>query len=79
MAMRDIRNFFVDYYRLMAGRPLLGMPAFERTGAEIDARSVGASMSRGNVALGAGRFVSEQDMEREFAELKIQRPGGERP
>jgi hypothetical protein len=67
--MGTIRAFFIDSFRLMAGRPLLGESVTGRSTAEIDARATVERYSRGNVAMQAGLFVSEVDSARERDEV----------
>jgi len=62
--METLSRFVRDYFRLMAGRPLLGARP-ERSAEEKDARTAVERFSRGNVAVQDDRFVTENDLERE--------------
>jgi hypothetical protein len=66
--METIRIWVTDYYRLMMGRRLLGVGP-ERSSEEVDARATAKRFSRGNVAMQADLFVSEQDLEYERREV----------
>jgi hypothetical protein len=66
--MNAIRVFFIDYFRLMTGRRLLGFGAV-RSSVEKDARTAGKRFSRGNVSLQVDRAISESDLDREYEEV----------
>jgi hypothetical protein len=66
--METIRILVTDYYRLVMGRTLLGFGP-ERSSEEVDARATVKRFARGNVAMQADLFVSEQDLEYERDEV----------
>jgi hypothetical protein len=60
--------FVRDFYALLRGRPL-ECERYEYTRSEQNMRDIVASMSRGNIALSQSRFVSQDDLERERAQV----------
>lgn len=66
--METIRLFVQDYFRLMAGRTLLGAKA-ERGSAETDARYTASRYGRGSVGLQIDQFASEEDLAAERAQV----------
>ena len=66
--MGPLFSFFSDLWRILAGRPLLGVPRTRGADEKLGRFTV-KRYSRGNVAVQANLFVTKDDLDRELEEV----------